>query len=182
MTEAFLKELKGLEFDSLTAKEAVALRQALAEAMTKADRWMAGLVKDFGGVPAMLGRAEVLATPPVGRPPETGPAPSPPGKTPKKRGRPVPDLKVNLKVNAAKRPQPLAVGGADAATDGPRPAQIFQDSYVSKDGPQPGARLPPDHPRNTARLQSSVTPEVDMSDFAEAEAAMRKGQLDKVFQ
>jgi hypothetical protein len=180
MTEEFLKQLKALEFDSLTAKEAVALRSALVEAMGKADRWVTGLVKDFGGV----GRVEVLANPDHGRPPQSESAPSPPGKTLKKRGRPVPNLKVDLKGNPkrAGRPQPLAVGGADAASDGPRPAELFQDSYVSKDGPQPGARLPPDHPRNFAGRQSSVTPEVDMSDFAEAEEAMRKGTLGKVFQ
>jgi hypothetical protein len=171
MTDAFLKELKGLEFDSLTAKEAVLLRSALTEAMAKADEWFEGLARDFGQ-PAQPAKA------PNGRPPENTASPTPPVKAPKRRGRPVPNLKVDLKVN---RPAPLAVGGADVATDAPKPAQIFQESYVSKDGPRPGAALPADHPRNFAR-PSSVTPEVDMSDFAEVEKAMRKGELGKMFQ
>jgi hypothetical protein len=172
MTEAFLKELKGLEFDSLTAKEAVLLRSALTEAMAKADRWFQGLARDFGQ-PAEAAKAL------NGRPPDVqASTATPPVKAPKRRGRPVPNLKVDLKVN---RPAPLAVGGADVATDAPKPAQIFQESYVSKDGPRPGSTLPADHPRNSAR-PSSVTPEVDMSDFAEVEKAMRKGELGKMFQ
>lgn len=173
MTEEFLKELKGLDFDSLTAKEAVVLRSALTEAMAKADGWFEGLARDFG-----LGSQP--AKPSNGRPPENLAPQQTPVKapSPKRRGRPVPDLKVDLKVN---RPQPLAIGGADAATDGPKPATIFQESYVSKDGPRPGAALPPDHPRNFQR-PSSVTPEVDMSDFHEVEQAMRKGELGKMFQ
>lgn len=172
-----LKELRELEFDSLTAKEAVELRAALREAMYRSEVWFANLAQGFDSV-------SKVANPLNGRPPET-PPPSPtaggepsPVKPPqRRRGRPVPNLKVELK----KKPPPIAVGGADAPGDGPRPAQIFQESYVSKEGPRPGAQLPPDHPRNFAR-PSSVTPEVDMSDFHEVEEAVRKGQLQKVFQ
>jgi hypothetical protein len=170
-----LQQLRALTFDSLTAREAVELRTALGEATRKADEWFASLARDFGQ-PAKVAN---------GRPPVESPTTdlSPPARTAKKRGRgrPVPDLKVDLNVNR-KRPAPLAVGGADATGEGPQPAQIFQQSYVSKSGPAPGATLPPDHPRRNLLRESSVTPEVDMADFHEVEEAVRKGQLGKVFQ
>jgi hypothetical protein len=50
-------------------------------------------------------------------------------------------------------------------------AASFQDSYVSKNGPRSGSMLPPDHPRRNLNSESSVTPEVDMSDFHEVEDA-----------
>ena len=182
MTEEFLKALRELDFDSLTAKEAVALRSALNETVARADAWFSNLAQGFS-LPA------ITASPLYGRPPETPPqrsptaggAPSPVKPPQRRRGRPVPNLKVDLKVNRKPPPTPIAVGGADAAVDRPAPAQIFQESYVSKEGPRPGAVLPADHPRNFQR-PSSVTPEVDMSDFHEAEEAMRKGTLGKVFQ
>lgn len=182
MTEEFLKALRELDFDSLTAKEAVLLRSALTEAISRADGWFSKLAVGFTHPvktdSAMNGRPP--ETPPQ-RSPTAGGAPSPVKPPQRRRGRPVPNLKVDLKVNRKPPPAPIAVGGADAAVDAPAPAQIFQDSYVSKDGPKPGAILPADHPRNFQR-PSSVTPEVDMSDFHEAEEAMRKGQLTKVFQ
>ena len=174
MTDDFLAQLKALEFDSLTAKQAVELRALLNDAVAKSDRWFSGLARDFSA-PAKLGN---------GRPPVIEPndkASSPPVKSPKKRGRPVPDLKVNFKTRRPP-PAPLAVGGADSAGTAPQPAQLFQDSYVSKDGPRPGATLPPDHPRRAQMRESSVTPEVDMSDFAEAERAMKGGGVGKMFQ
>jgi hypothetical protein len=190
MTDAFLKELKGLEFDSLTAKEAVLLRSALTEAMAKADEWFAALARNFGQSPPDAGVTVINKYGDRifnGRPPEPPSSPvvrgepSPVKTSPRRRGRPVPNLKVDLKVNRKPPPAPIAVGGADAAGDGPKPAQLFQDSYVSKDGPRPGAALPADHPRNFAR-PSSVTPEVDMGDFHEVEEAMHKNQLGKMFQ
>lgn len=179
MTGELIKQLAGLDFDSLTAKEAVLLRRALSEAQEKANGWFLRLAEGFS-VPVKAVSAG------NGRPPETTPPltptkrgePSPVKTSPRRRGRPVPNLKVDFKVKP--RPEPLAIGGADAATEGPQPAQLFQESYVSKDGPQPGARLPADHPRNTR--VTSVTPDVDMSDFHEVEEAMRKGELGKVFQ
>lgn len=176
MTEEFLTQLRTLDFDSLTAKEAAGLRLALTLAVLKADEWFAALSQDFGQG-AKPAKAEGNGRPPG--PITTASPPTPPVKAPKRRGRPVPNLQVDLKVN--KRPAPLAIGGADAATEGPRPATIFQESYVSKDGPKPGAALPADHPRSHAR-PSSVTADVDMSDFAEVEQAMRKGELGKMFQ
>lgn len=192
MTEEFLKALRELDFDSLTAKEAVLLRSALTEALAKADGWFGQMARAFGATgiadvfdpPEKNGKAQggrPPETPPQGSSPTAGGAPSPVKPPQRRRGRPVPNLKVDLKVNRKPPPAPIAVGGADAAVDAPQPAQIFQESYVSKDGPKPGARLPADHPRNFQR-PSSVTPEVDMSDFHEAEEAMRKGQLGKVFQ
>ena len=189
----FLRGLADLDFDSLTAKEAVEYRRVLKEAVARSDVWFGKMARAFGA----SGIADVYDPPPKdakgpnGRPPETPPQnspvaggePSPVKPPPRRRGRPVPNLRVDLNVKKAKRPPatPIAVGGADSATDGPRPAQIFQESYVSQDGPRPGAALPPDHPRNFAR-PSSITPEVDMSDFHEVEEAMRKGTLGKVFQ
>lgn len=177
MTEAFLKELKGLDFDSLTAKEAALLRSALTEAVARADGWFASLAREFSQPANPAKAANSLPVVENGRPPEL----ATPVKAPKRRGRPVP--KVDIKLNRPERPvpQPLAVGGADAASEAPKPASIFQESYVSKDGPRPGAALPPGHPRGGER-PTSVTPEVDMSDFQEVEEAMRKGQLGKVFQ
>lgn len=180
MTGELIEQLAQLDFDSLTAKEAAGLRLALTLAVLKADEWFLRLAKDFSPPVKAVSAGN-------GRPPETTPPltptrrgePSPVKTSPRRRGRPVPNLKVDFKVKP--RPEPLAIGGADAATDGPQPAQLFQESYVSKDGPQPGARLPADHPRNFAR-PTSVTPDVDMSDFHEVEEAMRKGELGKVFQ
>ena len=179
----FLRGLAELYFDALTAKEAVQFRQALAAALQKADGWFANLAQGFASSPKVA--REMGGRPPVPPPPDSpraGGAPSPVKAPPRRRGRPVPNLKVDYP-NRPKKPAPvpLAVGGADAPGDGPRPAQIFQESYVSRDGPRPGAALPADHPRNFAR-PSSVTPEVDMSDFHEVEEAVRKGQLTKVFQ
>lgn len=181
MTEILLQELRDIDFDSLTAKDAVLLRSALTAALQKADLWFANLAQGFATPPK-------AANGTGGRPPETNPPPSPtargepsPVKTsPRRRGRPVPNLKVSYPKRKA-TPAPIAVGGADAPGDGPKPAQLFQESYVSTEGPRPGAVLPADHPRHLARA-SSVTPEVDMADFAEVEEAMRKGQLNKVFQ
>lgn len=187
MTEEFLKALRGLEFDSLTAKEAVELRALLNDAVAKSDSWFLGLARDFAK-PAnldMTGRdAAVLhgSTRDDTVRYEANATPSPQALSPQKRrrGRPVPEVKITL--NKRPKPTPLAVGGADAETPGPRAAQIFQDSYISKDGPQPGAALPPDHPRRHLNRESSVTPEVDMSDFHEVEEAVRKGQVGKIFQ
>lgn len=85
------------------------------------------------------------------------------------------------------RPAPLAIGGADAATEeGVEAAKLFENSYVSKEGPRQDipATLPANHPRRGVVLrESSVTPEVDMSDFATVENAMRSGKgLKDVFQ
>jgi hypothetical protein len=185
MTE-LLEQLRALTFDSLTAKEAVELCTALKEAVAKGDRWIADLVRNFGGLPALLDRVEFPSKDPVGRPPvpasTSQPVKPPDLEPPKKRrrGRPVPALKVEFP--GKKRAQPIAVGGADAE-DGPKPAELFQDSYVSREGPRPGAQLPPDHPRRSLHRESSVTPEVDMSDFHEVEEQMRKsGGVGKMFQ
>lgn len=176
MTEAFLKELKGLEFDSLTAREAAELRTLLKEAVDKSDAWFAEMAERFG-YPVPKYTLPVKADKPGGgRPPEVR---SPPNATapvkpsPRRRGRPVPNLKVDFKVK--QKPPPIKVGGADAE-DGPQPAEIFQGGYVSKEGPQGQAQLPEGHPRRNLHRESSVSPEVDMSDFAEVEAALRSGK------
>jgi hypothetical protein len=187
----FLQILKGIACDSLPAKDVVELRAALLEALAKTDEWFARLAEQFGGVlppavapkPAKVdnGRPPAQLSPP--RPSPTvsakGPARTPPVETPKrKRGRP-PKAKP-----ARPAATPLAVGGADAETQaGPQAAKLFENSYVSKDGPQPGAALPAGHPRLHINRESSVTPEVDMSDFHEVETAMRTGKgLKDVFQ
>jgi hypothetical protein len=192
MTEDLLKSLKALEFDSLTAREAVELRAALNEALARSDAWANGVARAFG-------LAAKPANPDRGRPPEVGyqtalsppqPTVKPPTdsrKTPaaKRRGRPVPEQHVEFTKRVKPQPQPLAVGGADAAQPaGPQAARLFEQSYVSKNGPRPDVpfELPADHPRRSLPRESSVTPEVDMSDFSEVEEAFQRGQMGKIFQ
>ena len=173
----FLQILRGIDWGSLTANDAVALRAALKEAVTKSDVWFAQLSHDFGAVPAKVddGRPPALLSPPRPTPTVSAKA-DPPLK--RKRGRP-PKAKP-----ARPTATPLAVGGADAETQpGPQAAKLFENSYVSKEGPRPGAALPADHPRLHINRESSVTPEVDMSDFHEVETAMKTGKgLKDVFQ
>ena len=182
----FLQILQNIDWNSLDAKSATLLRAALKSALVKSDEWFVELARDFREVlppsvtPAKLpvGRPTVE----VERPREPTPTANAKAKTipPKrKRGRP-PKVRANRPAAV-----PLAVGGADAATqDGPQAAQIFEDSYVSKDGPRPGAALPANHPRRgVLNRESSVTPEVDMSDFHTVENAMKTGKgLKDVFQ
>jgi hypothetical protein len=179
----FLKILEGIDWDSLDAKSATLLRAALKTALVRSDEWFAALARDFGGgVPAKVasGRPPEEVVPP--REPKTVPTAGVGVALPKrKRGRPP-------KAKAA-RPTatPLAVGGADAESqEGPQPARIFENSYVSKDGPRADipSTLPANHPRRGALTRdSSVTPDVDMSDFATVENAMRTGKgLKGVFQ
>jgi len=181
MTPEVLCQLRNIQWDSLDAKSAVELRAALKESLANADAWFAELAKQFGyPVPSYTLPAKPDGN---GRPPEGTPQVKPPPVDPprtRRRGRPVPELKVEF---PKKKPQPIAVGGADAEGAGPKPAQLFQDSYVSKEGPRPGSTLPPDHPRRSLNRESSVTPEVDMSDFHEVEEEMRKsGNAGKLFQ
>lgn len=53
---------------------------------------------------------------------------------------------------------------------------------MSKDGPRPGSMPPPSYPRRNLSRESSVTLEVDMSDFHKVEDAYRNGQLGNVLQ
>ena len=168
---SLIAELGAIDFNKLTAKEAVELRAALGAAVAVADRWVAELFEQFsnGRPPEPMVSPKVQAEPPVKPPPK------------RRRGRPVPELKVEFA--KGKKPQPIAVGGADAPGEGPKPAQLFQDSYVSREGPRAGAVLPADHPRRGLNRESSVTPEVDMSDFHEVEEEMRRsGNPQKLFQ
>jgi hypothetical protein len=178
MTEEFLKELKGISIDSLKVNEVRELRQALLEVLAKTDEWFKALAESFGRVALPDNVA-------AGRPPEQASAvtvknegtPSPARRP---RGRPLKKIKVQL---GKPRAPLINVGGADAETEGPKPAQIFENSYVSKEGPQGPAELPADHPRRVLNRQSSVTPEIDMSDFAEVERQMKMGKgLKGVFQ
>jgi len=197
----FLRILEGIEWSSLNAKSAVQLRAALKKALASSDAWFEELSRDFGQQPA----AGPIYNDEGGRPPEQASIPhtaAPPAKKPppkkeipskkKRPGRPTPIPKpkirlkggVNLKVN---RPEPLAIGGADAETGaGPQTAKLFENSYVSKDGPRPDmpAALPANHPRRgLLNRESSVTPDVDMSDFDQVEAAMKTGKgVKNVFQ
>ena len=181
---SLIEELTAIDFSKLTAKEAVELRAALGAAVAQADQWFTDLAASFGqGTYPKL--SEETARMVLGRPPEPRSPPKmtaePPVKPPKKRGRPIPALKVQFP--KGRKPAPIAVGGADAPQEGPKAAQLFEDSYVSRDGPRPGATLPADHPRRGLHRESSVTPEVDMSDFHEVEEEMRKsGNAGKLFQ
>lgn len=180
----FLQILENIDWNTLDAKSATQLRAALKTALTKSDEWFAELARDFGGPPAKIaiGRPAAEASPP--RPTPTASVRMADSPTPKrKRGRP-PKPKPQ-----AKRPTvaPLAIGGADASDGtGPQPAKLFENSYISKEGPRADmpAALPADHPRRgLIARESSVTPEVDMSDFATVETAMRTGKgLKDVFQ
>jgi hypothetical protein len=180
--ETFIKDVKELDLTDLTAPEAIELKTELQTALALLDKWFANLAEVFDRVEKSAKAGPTSGE--KGRPPEptratpTRGEPSPVKAPPRRRGRPVPNLKVDFKKRP--KPSPIAVGGADSA-QAPQAAQIFQESYVSKDGPRPGAALPADHPRNFAR-PSSVTPEVDMSDFHEVEEAVAKNQLGKMFQ
>lgn len=175
----FLQLLKKIEWDTLTARDAVDLRQALKEGLEKADAWFGKMAREFGasGIadvydppqqpppPAKVesGRPPVKASPPRESRPQTRATP-----VKRKRGRP-----------PKARPNPIAIGGANAATaDAPKPATIFENSYISKDGPRADipANLPADHPRLNVHRESSVTPESDAQDFHEVERAMATGR------
>ena len=180
----FLQLLKKIEWDSLTARDAVDLRAALKDAVGKSDEWFLKLTRDFTG---RLKPAELVPTPSVepaakvesGRPQVQASRPREPkpgASTKRKRGRPQIKLRGGVRLN---RPDPIAVGGANAETAaGPAPAKLFENSYVSKDGPRADipASLPADHPRMHMNRESSVTPEIDAQDFHEVETAMQTGR------
>ena len=175
----FLKLLRGIEWDTLTARDAVDLRAALKDAVGKSDEWFLKLTQDFGALPAREpDRAQWAEYAPeqpakveVGRPQaqaHTPREPKPGARMKRKRGRP-----------PKARPNPIAIGGANAATaDAPKPAQIFDNSYVSKDGPRADipATLPANHPRLNPLRESSVTPEQDVQDFETVEKALATGR------
>jgi hypothetical protein len=172
----FLKLLRGIEWDTLTARDAVDLRAALKDAVGKSDEWFLKLTQDFTG---RLKPAELVPTPPSappvkvesGRPQTKAPPPREPksgASTKRKRGRP-----------PKPRPNPIAIGGANAEGAGaPAPAKLFDNSYISKDGPRADipATLPADHPRLNLHRESSVTPESDAQDFNEVERAIASGR------
>lgn len=186
----FLKLLRGIEWDTLTARDAVDLRAALKEAVQKSDEWFLKLTEDFGAAPFPLPTARTAEPAKVesGRPQVEASLPREPTPTarakkvastkPRRRGRPPRQIKVRggVKLN---RPNPIAIGGANAETAaGVQAAKLFENSYVSKDGPRADvpAALPADHPRLNLHRESSVTPEQDVQDFHEVEAAMRTGR------
>ena len=174
----FLKLLRGIEWDTLTARDAVDLRAALKEAVGKSDEWFIKLTQDFGGTPAPQIRQAALeeflpAKVESGRPQVEACPPREPkarsSRDRRKRGRPQPKV----------RPNPIVIGGANAETrEGVRAAQIFENSYVSKDGPRADipATLPADHPRLNPHRESSVTPEQDVQDFQTVEKALATGR------
>jgi hypothetical protein len=178
----FLKLLRGIEWDTLTARDAVDLRAALKEAMDHSNEWFLKLTEDFNGAerrvrseiqsptpaqpPAKVesGRPQVEASPP--REPKPKARVNPPVK--RKRGRP-----------PKPRPNPIAIGGANAETaNAAQAAKLFENSYVSKDGPRADvpATLPANHPRLNLNRESSVTPETDVQDFHEVERAIASGR------
>lgn len=179
----FLKLLRGIEWDTLTARDAVDLRAALKDAVGKSDEWFLKLTQDFTGrlkpaelVPTPLalppakvesGRPQVKVSPPR--------VPKPGASMKRKRGRP-----------PKPRPNPIAIGGANAEGEPPvQPAKLFDNSYISKDGPRPDipATLPADHPRLNLHRESSVTPESDARDFQEVERALATGRgVNDIFQ
>jgi hypothetical protein len=190
----FLKLLRGIEWDTLTARDAVDLRAALKEAVGKSDEWFLKLTQDFGGIPEHLfGRPAIpvkseLNTPKItspvaakvesGRPQTKACPPREPksgASTKRKRGRP-----------PKARPNPIVIGGANAqGAEAPPAAKLFENSYVSKDGPRTDipATLPADHPRLNLHRESSVTPESDAQDFNEVERAIASGrELKDIFQ
>jgi hypothetical protein len=175
----FLKLLRGIEWDTLTARDAVDLRAALKDAVGKSDEWFLKLTQDFGGIPAAIERVKFPEPTPAkvegGRPTSKASPPKPTASTARvnppvkrKRGRP-----------PKPRPNPIAIGGANAeGTGAPAPAKLFDNSYISKDGPRADipATLPADHPRLNLHRESSVTPESDAQDFNEVERAIASGR------
>lgn len=173
----FLKLLRGIEWDTLTARDAVDLRAALKEAVGKSDEWFRKLTQDFGGVPVPAVERVEKPQPPTPAKVEDGrpgkvlsprePKPARSSSSKRKRGRPLP------------RPNPIVIGGANAQTAGtPAAAKLFENSYVSKEGPRADipASLPADHPRLNIHRETSVTPEQDVEDFKTVERAMATGR------
>jgi hypothetical protein len=181
----FLKLLRGIEWDTLTARDAVDLRAALKEAMDHSNEWFRKLTDDFAGtvLESALKRAEQTATV---APPAKVESGRPPAEVSPPRPKPTVRAKVTLKrkrgrppVQQRARPNPIAIGGANAETAaGPQAAKLFENSYVSKDGPRADipASLPADHPRLNLHRETSVTPEQDVQDFQTVERALASGR------
>jgi hypothetical protein len=181
----FLSLLRKIEWDTLTARDAVDLRAALKDAVGQSDEWFRKLTQDFGGIP---GEVEVIKSPspPVAKVESGRPQVE---ASPPRELKPTVRAKVTLKrkrgrppasSNKRARPSPIEIGGANAAgaESAAQAAKIFENSYISKDGPRPDvpATLPADHPRRNLSRESSVTPENDLSDFHQVEEAMRTGR------
>lgn len=182
----FLKLLRGIEWDTLTARDAVDLRAALKEAVDHSNEWFENLTKEFREKPGEVEIIKPPSPPPVkvedGRPQVQAShprEPKPGARSKRVRGRPP---RAQIKVRGGvklNRPEPIAIGGANA--EGASPAQaakLFENSYISKDGPRADipASLPADHPRLNLGRESSVTPENDLADFHEVENVMRTGR------
>jgi hypothetical protein len=182
----FLSLLKKIEWDTLTARDAVDLRAALKEAVGKSDEWFLKLTREFRETPGEVepiqppsppaakvesGRPQVEAS----LPRELKPTVRARVTLKRKRGRPPAS---SNKQRA--RPTPLEIGGANAAgvEGAAQAAKLFENSYVSKDGPRADvpADLPANHPRRNLHHETSVTPEVDMDDFKTVEEAMKGGR------
>jgi hypothetical protein len=172
----FLSLLKKIEWDTLTARDAVDLRAALKEAVAHSDEWFLKLTRDFSDVPGQIEVIKQPPSPPVAKVESGRPQveashprePKPGARMKRKRGRP-----------PKPRPNPIAIGGANAETAaGAQAAKLFENSYVSKDGPRADvpATLPADHPRLNLHRESSVTPETDVQDFHEVERAIASGR------
>ena len=180
----FLKLLRGIEWDTLTARDAVDLRAALKEAMDHSNEWFLKLTEDFSGQPRRV-RSEVQSPTPA-QPPAKLESGRPPAEVSPPRPKPTVRAKVTLKRKRGRppaqqraRPNPIAIGGANAETAaGPQAAKLFENSYVSKDGPRADipATLPADHPRLNLHRETSVTPEQDVQDFQTVERALASGR------
>ena len=187
----FLKLLRGIEWDSLTARDAVDLRAALKEAVGKSDEWFLKLTHDFGAIPGEVALIKnVVSTPPPSTPAkvESGrpQVKASPPREPKPAARVNPQVKRKRGRPPKARPNPIAIGGANAeGVSAAQAAKLFDNSYVSKDGPRADvpATLPADHPRLNMHRETSVTPESDAQDFQEVERAIASGrEVKDIFQ
>lgn len=141
MDATFLSLIRGIEWDKLTAAEAVELRTALRDAVSKSEKWFAALAEGFNAK-----RGTVEATDRPHKPEATGSSPVPAISTPKvkfrHRGKKKPEPK-------PKRPPftPPAASGEEPEEH--PPVLLAREMYVSTTGPDPDrvAALPLGHPR-----------------------------------
>lgn len=171
LNDPFLTQLQGIDWDLLSAQQAIDLRAALIAAVKKSDEWFARLTQGFSGAKAPVVATPAPATPQPVRTVPARVAPSPPAAPKRGRGRPR---------KRRPTPAPLKVGGADAeGKPGPKPAQLFENSYVSTSGPRPDVpySVPANHPRfqDPNGRPTSVTPEIDAADFEQAERLGESG-------
>ncbi len=180
MDATFLSLIRGIEWDKLTAAEAVELRTALRDAVAKSEQWFAALSAGFqvdsgrrdGSTPSVA-TARTLHRKPSALAKPDGPEMDTPlegaGQSPSKPKFRHRDRKV-VEPKRRGRPAKPAVPEGHAKEDHPA-VLVSADMYVSATGPDPdrSATLPIGHPR---RAGGGFDPTGADPDFAAASRKM----------